>query len=201
MSWFPSTQVEDVPEEASYPEPEPAPMEGQTPTTPKEREKLARRFGRDIGTLIRNMQRPPPPYPDDADAIRAGIEKITDAEGQEEMLRAWRGSVDGDPKRRRSFASGWTAAACSMHRRPWTPHHPRNPRENPLPEHPGSPPRPLLTPSQSCLRLWDQNPAGRRPRYGGPSAWAGQNDLVRCHRGPRPGGKSAPASSRKSLTW
>ena len=98
VSWFPSTQVEDVPEEAPYPEPEPAPMEGQTPTTPKEREKLARRFGRDIGTLMRNMQRPTPPYPDAADAIRAGIEKITDAEGQEEMLRAWRGYVDGDPK-------------------------------------------------------------------------------------------------------
>ena len=62
------------------------------------REKLARRFGRDIGTLMRNMQRPTPRYPDDADAIRAGIEKITDTEGREDMLRAWRGYVDGDPK-------------------------------------------------------------------------------------------------------
>ena len=76
---------------------EPPPLEGDT-TTPEGREKLARQFGRDMGTLMREMRRPKPPYPDDADDIRAGIEKITDAEGQEEMLRAWRGYVDGDPK-------------------------------------------------------------------------------------------------------
>ena len=49
------------------------------------------------------------------------------------------GTWTATPKRRRSFASGWTPAACSMHRRPWTPHHPRNPRENPLPRAPRKP--------------------------------------------------------------
>ena len=143
VSWFPSTQVEDVPEEAPYPEPEPAPMEGQTPTTPKEREKLARRFGRDIRTLMRNMQRPTPPYPDAADAIRAGIEKITDAEGQEEMLRAWRGYVDGDPKAEKVIRLWVDGGGLFDAPAPMDTHHPRNPRENPLPRPPGSPERPL----------------------------------------------------------
>ena len=72
-------------------------MEG-VPSTREGRMKLARRFGRDIGTVMQEVMRPTPPYPDDADAIRDSIEKITDTDGREDLQRAWRGYVDGNPK-------------------------------------------------------------------------------------------------------
>ena len=154
---------------------EPPPLEGDT-TTPEGREKLARQFGRDMGTVMREMRRPKPPYPDDADDIRAGIEKITDAEGQEEMLRAWRGYVDGDPKAEKVIrlwvdGGGLFDAPAPIDTPP-----PPLPAREPAPKAPRKPRKPRTTvvePEPMMeIRLWDRNAAGRRARADGASTRA-----------------------------